>query len=536
MPRQPVMLVSVLKKDGIEDPVGRFSQLGGHIIASRGTCEHLTKFGIHAMDVADYTGEEPWMQHLVVTIHPKIEGGLMVPDTEAGHAHLAEKGALFIDILFNTMYDMASAIALPGATPESVRKDTDVGAIAMRHAAVKGNRICAGSADRLNQVLATWEQGGVPDELRRALCSEMEMECAIYLLNLARFLSGGQVDGFIGRVTHMLKYGENPFQIPADLLADPGDNDPLGIQQFEFLEGTAPSFINVRDYTRLIYLFRRMYSTFQVNGRPNFLFAAAIKHGNPCGAAFGTDPVDVMRRVIDGSPLSVMGGVVMTNFTVNPEVAEILTRYQWTAVRPRPMDGVLAPSFDDGAVDILRREKTQKCRMLANPALGGALPIIPRMHLSEVPGGWARQPTNTRVLDLTWRFLTRSVQCSPELEDDLLFATGVCSSSPSNTVTVVKNRTLYANGACQPDRVGCVEVADHRMKKSKLDPTGSVLCSDSFLPDEDGARAIVALKPGLVFTTSGSINDKRVFPVFAEAGTPVYSVPDTEGRMFFGHG
>ena len=72
---------------------------------------------------------------------------------------------------------------------------------------------------------------------------------------------------------------------------------------------------------------------------------AIIKHANPCGIAVGGDVAEAHRKAHACDPLSAFGGVIATNRPVSVEmarqVAEVFTEV------------VVAPGFDDGAVEIL---------------------------------------------------------------------------------------------------------------------------------------------------------------------------------------
>ena len=91
---------------------------------------------------------------------------------------------------------------------------------------------------------------------------------------------------------------------------------------------------------------------------------AIIKHANPCGIAVGDDVADAHRKAHECDPVCAFGGVIATNVPVSvamaEQVAEIFTEV------------VVAPGYEDGAIEVLQAKKN--IRILECPPLarGGA--------------------------------------------------------------------------------------------------------------------------------------------------------------------
>ena len=58
-------------------------------------------------------------------------------------------------------------------------------------------------------------------------------------------------DFISGEPTLECKYGENGYQTPAALYSS-GTDDPLALDRFEVVQGTAPSYNNLCDLDRLV--------------------------------------------------------------------------------------------------------------------------------------------------------------------------------------------------------------------------------------------------------------------------------------------
>ena len=63
------------------------------IVSSGGTAEAVAAAGVPVTDVADLTGVPAILDHRVVTLHPKVHGGLLADPTNPQHvADMAEYG------------------------------------------------------------------------------------------------------------------------------------------------------------------------------------------------------------------------------------------------------------------------------------------------------------------------------------------------------------------------------------------------------------------------------------------------------------
>ena len=59
---------------------------------------------------------------------------------------------------------------------------------------------------------------------------------------------------------------------------------------------------------------------------------AIIKHGNPCGAALGSDPRTAFDRALECDPLSAFGGVIAFNRGVDGRAAEAIAKHFFEGV------------------------------------------------------------------------------------------------------------------------------------------------------------------------------------------------------------
>src|ERR1035437_1151486 len=70
-------LISVYDKTGIEAFAKSLAEMGVEIVSSGGTANALAKAGIPVRFAEEWTGFPQMLGHRVVTLHPKIHGGIL---------------------------------------------------------------------------------------------------------------------------------------------------------------------------------------------------------------------------------------------------------------------------------------------------------------------------------------------------------------------------------------------------------------------------------------------------------------------------
>ena len=86
----PTALLSVYDKSGIVDLAAGLHDLGWTLVSSGGTAKAIADAGVPVTDVADLTGVPAILGHRVVTLHPKVHGGILAdPDRPEHRADMA---------------------------------------------------------------------------------------------------------------------------------------------------------------------------------------------------------------------------------------------------------------------------------------------------------------------------------------------------------------------------------------------------------------------------------------------------------------
>lgn len=550
-----IALLSVYDKTGIVEFAQGLSDLGWKIYASGGTANAVSEAGIAVEDVTSLVGGSAILGHRVVTLSREISAGLLADkSSEADLAEMSKLGLPIIDLVCVDMYPLEEAIAEPDASHESVILKTDIGGPTMLRSAAKGSRIVLSRASQRPEVLK-WLREGKPDAdtYIHKLGAVAEYEVARYILASAKYLNDTEVSGYLAHAMAPTKYGENPQQAEAALYADNRVIvDPLGIDQFEHVQGMERSYINITDIDRLLQTVTHIAAGFDVNFKSVPSIAVGVKHGNACGAGVAESSVDAVKKMLEGDTRAIFGGVVMINGPIDRDVAETLMKHAMDSERSRLLDGVIGSSVTDDALELLSRNKL---RVVVNPALENlsAASLDTSRRVRPVRGAYLEQPNYDFVIDLSADYIQTHGSISDQQKQDMILGWGIGSTSSSNTIAIVKDGKLIGNGVGQQDRVGAGQLALTRtnntlpsleedgdclilkvvLDKSKLED--SVAYSDSFFPFPDGPELLARAGVKAVLTSSGSVGDEAVIKTLTSYGTSIAMVPDKVGRGFYLH-
>jgi phosphoribosylaminoimidazolecarboxamide formyltransferase/IMP cyclohydrolase len=486
-----------------------------------------------------------------VTLSREISAGLLADKSSKDDlAEMEQLGLPIIDLVCVDMYPLEEAIA----EGSDVIEKTDIGGPTILRAAAKSRRIVLSHAEQRQPVL-DWLKAGQPDEdsFLNDLAARAEYEVARYVMLSAQHLSGNKVASLVAKLDSPTKYGENPWQTPAGFYADNRVNaDPLGLDQFEHVQGMEKSFVNMTDIDRLLQTVTHITAGFDKNFGKIPAVAVGVKHGNACGAGYADSAVEAVQKMLEGDTRAIFGGVIMLNGPITKEVAETLMHHAMGGDKPRLLDGVIGSSVEETALELLSRNKL---RVVVNPALAdlNEKSFDSNRRLRPVRGGALEQPNYDFVIDFNADYMAVHGDLSDQQKQDMILAWGIGSTSNSNTISLVKNGQLIGNGVGQQDRVGAAQLALTRttnafpeleeqgdsillkvsLDKSKL--TDSVAYSDSFFPFPDGPELLAKTGVKAILTSSGSVGDEAVVKTLTDAGVSVAMLPDKTGRGFYMH-
>lgn len=523
-------LVSVYDKTGLEGLVRGLHDAGVELVSTGGSAALIEKLGLPVTKVEELTGFPECLDGRVKTLHPRVHAGILADRRLQDHVdQLDELGVAPFDLVVVNLYPFTQTVA-SGATPDECVEQIDIGGPSMVRAAAKNHPSVAVVTDvtAYDAVLAAVAAGGFTYAERKKLAAAAFVHTASYDVAVASWMGSvltdssvdeeGTSTGFpawIGATyekSTVLRYGENPHQKAALYVNGSG---ATGLAQAEQLHGKEMSYNNYVDTDAA----RRAAGDFAEPA------VAIIKHANPCGVAVGSDIAQAHRRAHECDPVSAFGGVIASNRPVSVEMAEQVAEV-FTEV-------IVAPGYEDGAVEILARKKN--IRILVAPVDGGA-PVETRPisggllvqtvdHVDAVVEGGGDDPTS-------WTLATGEAADEATLAD-LAFAWKACRSAKSNAILLAKDGGSVGIGMGQVNRVDSCRLAVERantLVEGQERARGAVAASDAFFPFEDGPQILIEAGVKAIVQPGGSVRDALTIEACQAAGVTMYF---TGTRHFF---
>ena len=499
-------LVSVHDKTGVVDFARELTRLGVEILSTGGTAKLLRDSGVAVRDVSDVTGFPEMLDGRVKTLHPKIHGGILARrDLPAHQEALDRHGIPPIDLVVVALYPFEATVARPGVTLPEAIEQIDVGGPTMIRAAAK-NHASVGVVTDASQYRTVLDEltanGELSEATRFRLAQEAFRRTAQYDAAIAAWLRSPsavsveqkQPDEFPHPLRLEaerelnLKYGENPHQTAAFYRIVGGA--PVGLAGMKQLHGPELGYNNVLDFSAALGLLLEFEAP----------AAVVIKHTNPCGTALGASVGEAMVRAKACDPVSIYGGIVGVNRTLDMAVVQALAGIF--------VEILFAPAYAPDALEELRNTK-KKCRVFEVPCDRAVLPArLPEYR--SVLGGLLAQSTDLADLDpVALQTVTKRAPTAAETTA-LRFAWRVGKHAKSNAIVLTTADQVVGVGAGQMNRLDSARIAVMRAKEVGLSTQGAVCASDAFFPFRDGFDVVADAGVTAVIQPGGSLRDQEV--------------------------
>lgn len=491
-------LISVSDKTGIVEFAQKLNDLGVSIISTGGTFKVLKEAGIPVINISDVTGFPECLDGRVKTLHPNIHAGLLAMRSNPEHMKQVEElNVELIDMVVVNLYPFKQTIMKPDVTLADAIENIDIGGPTMLRAAAKNYQDVSVVIDPTDyeQVLSEIkETGAVSVKTNFYLAAKVFNHTAYYDTMIANYLRDkaglpkypDKISMTFEKVQDM-RYGENPHQSAA-FYKEVGNSDGMlsGIEQ---LHGKELSFNNINDLHGALELLK------EFDEEPTVV---ACKHSNPCGVASGKDIHEAYVRAYNTDPVSIFGGILCANRKIDKATAEEISKIF--------LEIVLAPDFDDDALEVLEQKKN--IRLLKLKDVMKKQPET-AYDVKKVSGGILIQDIDSKLLGDELKVVTDRKPTEKEMED-LLFTWKVVKFTKSNGIAIGKDKQSVGIGPGQVNRIWATEQAiDHGTKQLGADVVkGAVLASDAFFPFDDCVEA--AHKAGItaIIQPGGSKRDQ----------------------------
>ncbi|MCD2264337.1 bifunctional phosphoribosylaminoimidazolecarboxamide formyltransferase/IMP cyclohydrolase [Dietzia aurantiaca] len=517
--RRPVRraLISVYDKTGLTELARGLADAGVEIVSTGSTAQRISDAGIDVTPVDSLTGFPECLEGRVKTLHPRVHAGILADTRKPEHLEqIADLDVKPFELVVVNLYPFTDTVA-SGADYDACVEQIDIGGPSMVRAAAKNHPSVAVLVDPAGygEALEAVAAGGFSLTQRRSLAAAAFRHTGAYDVAVATWMTeqtsdaGEEADsgypvwqGQSLDLAATLRYGENPHQSAAlytDAAAAPG------LAQARQLHGKEMSYNNYVDGDAA------WRSAFD-HAEP---CVAIIKHANPCGIAIDADIAAAHRAAHECDPVSAFGGVIAANREVSVEMAEQVAEI-FTEV-------IIAPSYADGAVEILQRKKN--IRILEAQA-----PVEGEVERKQISGGVLVQQRDS--LDAPGDVVSGWTKaCGGDADEqtlrDLLFAWRACRAVKSNAILLAQSGATVGVGMGQVNRVDSARLAVQRAGERV---SGAVAASDAFFPFADGLEVLAEAGVRAVVQPGGSVRDAEVIEAAEKAGITMYF---TGARHFF---
>ncbi|MEQ8842460.1 MAG: bifunctional phosphoribosylaminoimidazolecarboxamide formyltransferase/IMP cyclohydrolase [Acidimicrobiales bacterium] len=481
----PRALLSVYDKAGIADLASGLVELGWELISSGGTAKVIAAAGLPVTDVADHTGSPIMLGHRVVTLHPRIHGGILADRDDPEHqADLVANDIDPIDLVVANLYPFR---AEPGIEMIDIGGPTMVRAAAKNHAHV-GIAVDPAEYDGILAELRA--EGRLTAATRRRLARAAFAHTAAYDAAIVTWLDETDDEPetlpptlhLALERTDVLRYGENPHQSGARYRTIGQTSMWDDVVQHS---GVALSYLNLFDADAAWRL------AHDLGDQPA---VAIIKHANPCGAAVGDDLARAYQQAFECDSRSAFGGIVATNRVIDLATVEAMEA-------AAQADVVIAPGYADGVIERLIAKRKNTRLLTATPPTPAS-----GLELRQIGGGYLVQDAHhfSSTPD-QWQVVTQRQPTAQEMAD-AAFAWRICGHVTSNAIVLAKDGVAWGIGAGQQNRVESGEIAATKADGRAKD---GACASDAFYPFPDGIEAAADAGAAIIVQPGGSVNDDK---------------------------
>lgn len=279
-----------------------------------------------------------------------------------------------------------------------------------------------------------------------------------------------------------LKYGLNPTDSQAYFT---NNHRPIKV-----LNGN-PSYINMLDslygYNLVLDIKKDLHKS----------ASASYKHNSPAGVAFDTNIYDSLYNARNCDSLSSFGDFIAVNDKLDINSALYLKK--------QVSDGIIAPSYTDEALEILKKKKKSKYIILK----------------AQFDTSWnidvqTRSLYGTELLQTRHNVFLNNI--THPYVDSIKLGFNTCKYTQSNSIVIVYENKCIGICAGQQNRVGSIEIAGKKLNnyieknklEDKIDYNKLVLVSDSFLPFKDNIDIAAKYNIKTIVSQRGSIRDEEV--------------------------
>ena len=496
-------LLSVYDKTDVVWLGNQLQELGYKILATGGTAKILQQNGIELKEISSFTKEPEMFAGRVKTLHPKVFGGILYNRDKAEDCDDSREHSIPpIDVVVVNFYPFESEALQKKLPLEKAIEFVDIGGPSMLRAAAKNwkHSIPVASPEDYKTLVAALKEGQVSDALRQDFAAKTFK----YVLDYDRMISDyfAQNKKEFAVEKQQLRYGENPGQ-EATLTRT---TDSV---QFKSLHGKELSYNNILDLDSGLSLIK------DFGQQPAFVI---LKHTNPCGAAWGSEPAaQLFLRAQASDPLSAFGGIVVSNQTIDLDTAKALNESFFECV--------VAPAFTEDAMPLLQSKKNRRLIQVDFATLKDK-DMIRSTHL-----GVLQQVAYPELVPTTEWVHKAGPTLNDEEQSELSAALRIGKHIKSNGIAFSQKGQSVGVACGHVSRVDALKHAIGKAIEFGHSLEGAYLASDAFFPFRDCVDLAAKHNIKAIIQPGGSIRDTESIEACEEHGISLYFC----GTRYFKH-
>jgi len=248
----------------------------------------------------------------------------------------------------------------------------------------------------------------------------------------------------------------------------------------------------------------------------------AVKHATPCGVGIGATLAEAWKKAFDADPVSIFGGIVAFNCTVDADTAAELVKIF--------LEIVIAPRFSPEALEIFKTKPN--LRVLQIDDLNKPIAVSGVRDMKRVYGGLLIQDKDDSLYnEEEVRVVTKRAPTKGELAQ-LKFAYMVVKHVKSNAIVLAGRSAAYFStvgvGGGQTNRI---DAAKQAIARAGSRARGAVMASDAYFPFPDCVEEAAAAGIAAIIQPGGSIRDQESVDACDKYGIAMVTV----GQRHFKH-
>lgn len=452
---------------GAAELAHQLAAAGYTVVAGGATAAHLASQGVPVIAAEQVTGVPDILEGRVQMLHPALFGGILAQRERPDHLQaLLQFSVSPVDLVIANLRplpELISQLAAVGVPEEEWLAHADATAAALL-------RTAAGNFSGVVTLVDPADYAPVCEQLfagqlgiahRKALAAKAFLHLAQFDDSVATYLGGehAPLEGAVRR-QKFAATGQTGAQIE---LSEPyplqgGENPQQSAWYHQDRHGVLaeiPQIVaeQVRDLP---------YSAFMdadlawaaVKDMPAELACAVVcKHGNPCGAAaLQTSIAGALLRACDADPYGVSGAVLAVNRTFDLAAAR--------ALGDRPVSVVVAPYFDEEAIDVLATKPHLRPIALGHLAADGVRRLV---HVTNL--GVLLEEPDSVPLDISNCLLATRLRPTQAQLLALDIAWRMAKHVKSNAVVIADEFGTVGIGAGQVSRTDAAVIAGGKCRK-----------------------------------------------------------------------